>query len=106
MADDAALCAGEAKTGRASAVEAARTAYVQVLHAGLNPRIEHFVAPRTGAEYAYLLSLLLGEEIDYRRSAGERPERVEYPGRFPGQASVVGKVVPEAVDPASVGSAD
>ena len=57
--------------------------------AGRRPAIEDCLAGTAGPDRAALLRELLAVELEYRASAGERPDPAEYHARFPGDAGLV-----------------
>ncbi len=53
------------------------------------PRLEHFLGAADGLDLAVLLEELLAVELAYRRTAGERPDPVEYHVRFPALGAAI-----------------
>src|SRR5262245_35348998 len=60
--------------------------------AGVSPRIEDFVARKSGAERSELVAALLAVELDLRRRQGERPTPEVYCVRFPDQAGSIARL--------------
>src|SRR6185312_11765132 len=65
---------------------------------GRGPRIEARLLEVPPGERSVLLGMLLGAELDLRRSRGERPVPIEYHARFPEHAGLI-ECAFAAVDP-------
>jgi tetratricopeptide (TPR) repeat protein len=79
----------------ARAIDEACTRFERAWKAGQRPRIEDVLGDRPEPERSSLLRELMALEIDYRRQAGETPQRQEYHARFPALSTVVDRVFDE-----------